>query len=263
MCFSKEWVRCNMKNKSIVALIPARSGSSRIEHKNIIHLDGHPLLAHSIHCAKRSGIFEAIVCVTDNLEYAEIARHYGAEVPSIRPASISGELSPDIEWVQWIMSILEQDGRKFDAYSIMRPTSPFRCYTRVQEAWDLLNKFKGKCDSLRAMCLCTEHPAKMWVIDETIAHPLFPFGIDGIPWHSNQYQKLPPVYKQNASLEMSWTSVLQHQNSISGSVVLPLVTDSLEAFDINNQIDLDLARYYLEQGTLTIDSIQNPYLSIK
>ena len=72
------------KQNSIVALIPARSGSKRVPDKNIRTLAGHPLIAYSIAAALQSKIFKTVLVSTDSERYADIARHYGAEVPFFR-----------------------------------------------------------------------------------------------------------------------------------------------------------------------------------
>ena len=63
-----------------VAFIPARSGSKRVPNKNIKLLDGHPIISYTVRAAIDSGIFDAVICATDSEQYADIARHYGAEV---------------------------------------------------------------------------------------------------------------------------------------------------------------------------------------
>ena len=77
-----------------IALIPARSGSKRIKNKNILKINGIPLLAYTIKEAIKSKVFDKVVCVTDSYKYAKIAIKFGAEVPKIRPKSISNEKSP-------------------------------------------------------------------------------------------------------------------------------------------------------------------------
>jgi CMP-N-acetylneuraminic acid synthetase len=64
-----------------VALVPARGGSKRVPNKNVRRLGLHPLIAYTIRPAIESGVFDAVVVSTDSRETAEIARHYGAEVP--------------------------------------------------------------------------------------------------------------------------------------------------------------------------------------
>ena len=85
---------------SAVALIPARHGSKRVPGKNVRPLAGHPMLAYTIAPAIESGVFESVIVSTDSEETAAIARHYGAEVPFLRPAAFAGDTSPDIEWVE-------------------------------------------------------------------------------------------------------------------------------------------------------------------
>ena len=41
-----------------IALIPARSGSKRVKNKNILKINGHPLLAYTISAALKSKIFK-------------------------------------------------------------------------------------------------------------------------------------------------------------------------------------------------------------
>src|SRR5687768_6175754 len=117
---------------SVVALIPARAGSKRLANKNIRLLAGHPVIAYTIAAARESGIFDAIIVSTDSAEYAEIARHYGAEVPFLRPAPMAGDLSPDIEWIEHALGELREHGREFDCFSLLRPTSPFRRSETIQ-----------------------------------------------------------------------------------------------------------------------------------
>src|SRR5471030_1751336 len=110
---------------SAVALIPARQGSKRVPGKNVRLLQGHPMLAYTIAAAIESGVFGAVIVSTDSEDTAAIARHYGADVPFLRPAEFAGDLSPDIEWVDYTMAELKRLGRSWEAFSLLRPTSPF------------------------------------------------------------------------------------------------------------------------------------------
>lgn len=227
-----------------VAFIPARSGSKRVPNKNIKLLNGHPLIAYTIRSAIDSGVFDSVICATDSNQYAEIAKYYGAEVPFLRSSEISGEKSPDIEWVFWILNTLKESGREFDVFSILRPTSPFRLPETIVRAWDLFSKEFG-FDSLRAIEKCKQHPGKMWVLNGKIMVPLMPFSNGANPWHSNQYASLPEIYVQDASLEISWSKNPLEKKSISGDVIMPFISKGLEGFDINNPEDWMLAEYYI------------------
>lgn len=63
-----------------VAIIPARGGSKRLPHKNILPLAGRPMLAWSIEAAKASTVFEEVYVSTECEKISEIARRYGAVV---------------------------------------------------------------------------------------------------------------------------------------------------------------------------------------
>jgi CMP-N-acetylneuraminic acid synthetase len=80
-------------------------------------------------------------------------------------------------------------------------------------------------------------------------------GDGGPPWHSRQYQTLPPVYVQNASLEIAWSRVASEMRSISGDVVSPFLTEGDEGFDINNMEEWWLAEHMLASGSGTVPTV--------
>lgn len=242
-----------------VAFIPARSGSKRVPDKNIKRLCGHPLISYSIAAAISSGVFSAVVCATDSEEYASIARYYGAEVLCLRPPDISNDSSPDIEWVQWQLDVLEEGGRTYDTFSILRPTSPFRLPETIQRAYAaFLNS--GTADSLRAVTPCKEHPGKMWVIRESRMLPLIPFTNGTTPWHSSPYGSLPKVYIQDASLEIAWVATPRTKNSIAGETIVPFISEGIQGFDINVPEDWLLAEMYAASGDGVLPAINTaPY----
>jgi len=247
-----------MKHKA-VAFIPARSGSKRVRNKNILPLAGHPMLAYTVCAAIDSGVFDAVICATDSTLYADVARHYGAEVPCLRSSEISGDNSPDIEWVVWMLNILKERGRDFEIFSILRPTSPFRLPETIRRAWDVFIGDSG-ADSLRAIVKCRQHPGKMWVIRNRRMLPVMPFANGTTPWHSSQYAALPEIYEQDASLEIAWSRIVLEQNSIAGEVIIPFISQGLEGFDINGQEDWLLAEHYLAKGDVRLPAIrQSPY----
>lgn len=229
-----------MSKIKTVALIPARSGSKRVSDKNVRVLNGHPLIAYSIAASLESSVFDAVIVSTDSESYAQIARDYGAETPFLRPAALATATSPDIEWVTHALSSLAKEGRDFDCFSILRPTSPFRTAETIRRAWALF-RTDEKADSLRAVEKCSQHPGKMWTLSGARMHPLMPNHLNGVPWHSCQMAALPEIYVQNASLEMAWTRVVKEHGTIAGNAVIPFISEGYEGFDINQPEDWWLA----------------------
>jgi CMP-N,N'-diacetyllegionaminic acid synthase len=240
---------------SAVAFIPARSGSQRVPHKNVARLNGHPMLAYTIAAAKASGVFDAIVLCTDDEDYARIGAHYGAEAPFLRPREAATATSADIEWLVQALDHLKGAGRSYDVFSILRPTSPFRRADTIRAAFERFTA-KPDFDSLRAISPVTEHPGKMWVVRGDVMVPLLPLNPDGVPWHSQQMASLPKVYKQNASLEIAWTRVARADPpTIAGNVVMPLITEGHDGFDINRPSDLEEAEALVASGEAALPHI--------
>jgi CMP-N,N'-diacetyllegionaminic acid synthase len=244
-------------SSSAVALIPARLGSKRVPGKNVRALAGHPMLAYTIAPAIESGVFSSVIVSTDSEEIAAVARHYGAEVPFLRPAAFAGDTSPDIEWLEHLLTELRGAGRTWDAFSLLRPTSPFRTADMIRRAFARFVSQAG-ADSLRAVEKCTQHPGKMWVIRGDRMLPLLPFGPAEQPWHSTPYQALPLVYVQNASLEIAWTRVVFERRTIAGDTIVPFVTEGYEGFDINDPYDWMVAERLIAEGAAALPSIQQP-----
>jgi N-acylneuraminate cytidylyltransferase len=238
----------------VVAFIPARSGSVRVPHKNIRPLAGHPLIAYTIAAARRSGVFEAVIVSTDSEDYARIARHYGAEVPFLRGTEIAGATSPDIEWVLYTLEALAAEKREYDAYSILRPTSPFRKPETIQRAWKIFSEAEG-VDSLRAVEKVAQHPGKMWVVRGDRMTPLLPLSPQNTPWHSQQKAALPEVYVQNASLEIAWTGMTLRTRTIAGSTLVPFFTEGDEGIDINAAEDWWYAEHLIATGEARLPEV--------
>src|SRR5688572_23988315 len=131
-----------------------------------------------------------------------------------------------------MLGVLDGAGRPFDAFSILRPTSPFRQPETIRRAWSEFISI-SEVDSLRAVEPCKQHPGKMWVVEGQFMRPLLDDGGINLPWHSTPYQALPTVYAQNASLEIAWTRVPLEHGTIAGKKITPFMTEGFEGFDIN------------------------------
>jgi CMP-N-acetylneuraminic acid synthetase len=239
---------------TVVALIPARAGSKRLPDKNIRPLDGHPMIAYTISAALESGVFDAVIVSTDSDRIARVALHYGAEVPFLRPTELAGDTSPDIEWVEYTLNKLAEVDRRYDCFSILRPTSPFRKPGTIRRAWSEFLAQEG-VDSLRAVEKCQQHPGKMWIVRGRRMFPLLPMGPQHQPWHSSQYPSLPEVHVQNASLEIAWTRVVLDDRTIAGNVLVPFRTQDDEGYDMNSVRDWVYAEYLLRTGHATLPHI--------
>ena len=108
-----------------LAVIPARGGSKRIPRKNIKPFCGRPMIAWSILAASRSGCFDRIIVSTDDLEIAELAKAHGADVPFLRPALLSDDLTGTIPVVVHAVEWQSQHGEPANEVCCIYATAPF------------------------------------------------------------------------------------------------------------------------------------------
>ena len=214
-----------------VALIPARAGSKRIPGKNIRLLAGHPLLAYSIAAAQESGVCDRIICSTDSEEFAEIAISYGAEVPGLRPADLSTDGAHDIGFVRHAIEEWLDDSIEF--VTLLRPPNPLRRGPSIALALESLGGTSW-ADSIRALRPVSEHPGKMWRVDEKGEATTY---LDQGGSYNGPTQDLEKLWVQSSALEIvRKNSVLRH-NSISGDRVMALELPGREGLDLNSDLD--------------------------
>jgi len=214
-----------------VALIPARAGSKRIPGKNSRDLFGHPLLAYSIAAAQESGVCDRIICSTDSKDIAELATSYGAEVPGLRPAELATDSAHDIGFVkhaieQWLSADVE-------FITLLRPPNPLRRGGSIASALSALQATSW-ADSIRALRPVSEHPGKMWRVDDNGEATTY---LEQGGSYNGPTQDLEKLFVQSSALEIVRTSAVITHNTISGDRVLALELPGFESLDLNSDVD--------------------------
>ena len=125
------------------AVVPARSGSKGIKHKNIISFLKKPLLAHSINFAKKLNFIDKIILSTDSEKYKKIGKKFGAEVPFLRSkkASMSNSMEEDV--LEDIRLKLIKENRDLPDFILwLRPTHPLRDPDLFEKAFLKFRRYK-------------------------------------------------------------------------------------------------------------------------
>lgn len=218
----------------VIAIVPARSGSKTIAHKNIRTFAGKPLLAHSIEQALASGVVRRVLLSTDSQEYALIGRSYGAFVPFLRPSEISGDSSTDLECFQHALRWLaDHEGAMPSAVVHLRPTHPNRRPEDIASAVQLLQQHP-QWDSVRSVIPAPETPFKMWFRNER--GELTPVIRTDIPEaHSRPRQSLPQTFLQNASIDVIRTRTITEKGSIAGDCIGSMLMNEYHDIDTPDQ----------------------------
>lgn len=115
-----------INNKSVLAVVPARSGSKGLKHKNIRQLDGKPLLAWSILSALSNPYIDEVVLSTDSPVYADIGRSYGATVPSLRPCHLASDTASSSDVILHVIDEMSTKDADYQFLVLLEPTSPLR-----------------------------------------------------------------------------------------------------------------------------------------
>jgi len=108
-----------------IAVIPARGGSKRIPRKNIKEFCGKPMIAWSIEAAQASKLFDRIIVSTDDIEVAEVAKQWGAEVPFMRPVELSNDYAGTTEVIAHATQWALDQGFGLAAVCCIYATAPF------------------------------------------------------------------------------------------------------------------------------------------
>ena len=138
-----------------MALIPAKGFSKRFPRKNIALLRGRPVIGYVIDAARDSGIFDAIYVSTEDAEIASIAKAEGAVVLD-RPADLATESAPATAAAIHALDVLAEQGKHYDAVSVMYPTAALMLPEDIQGGWKLFQE--QKANGCIAVTDFYEHP---------------------------------------------------------------------------------------------------------
>ncbi|MDH6632074.1 UNVERIFIED_ORG: pseudaminic acid cytidylyltransferase [Lelliottia amnigena] len=218
-----------------IALIPARGGSKRLPDKNIKQLHGKPLIAWTIEAAILSQLFDKVIVSTDSEKISEVAKHYGAEVPFIRPAEISGDTASTADVVKHAIDFINKNyAASVETICLLQPTSPLRNSSHIEEAYKLYAR--KNANSVISVCEL-EHPIQLCnTLDNNLSMNDF-ISSENIR-RSQDYDK---YYRLNGAIYIFNSC---HVNNIAGiydSKSYAYVMDRFSSIDIDVKEDFMLA----------------------
>lgn len=117
-----------------ICIIPARGGSKRLPGKNIRDFNGKPIIAYSIEAAIQSGYFDHVLVSTDDVNIAEVAKKYKAEVPFMRSAKNSDDFATIADVVLEVLDFYKKTGIEVEEVACLFATAPFISSNRIEEA---------------------------------------------------------------------------------------------------------------------------------
>ena len=215
----------------------------------------YPLIAFSIAAAKLAGV-ERVLVTTDSEEYADIARHYGAETPFLRPAEISSDRSTDYEFMRHATEWMLQKEKSVPEFWIhLRPTTPLREPQILKDAFELI-QLHPEASSLRSGHETPESPFKWFLKDEKG----FFIGLrkDLTPEKVNQpRQNFPKIYNPNGYVDIVRSSHVLNQKTLHGKKML--VFKSPLCTEIDTQEDFEYLEYQLQKHGSKLENYLNKF----
>ncbi len=233
------------KQMNILAIIPARGGSKSIPRKNVKLLGSKPLIAYPIELAKSVPEINKIVVSTDDLEIAEIARKYGAEIPFMRPPELAQDVTPTLPVLQHAVEFLEKNQNyKADIIALLYPTNPFLQKETVQKALRTLMEQKMKNSATgttekpcHTVISVVEDWGRFWKKNEQ-AGEYFPF--HPLERVNRQYYK--PLLRENGAIYFSdYETIMVKNKIIDDSAVQFVVMQPGELIDLDTPDDWEEA----------------------
>lgn len=232
-----------MNNKFLV-IIPARIGSKGITRKNIVNLNGKPLIQYSIEPAvrliKEKKADEAIVS-TDSKEIAHIAEKLGIKVPFIRPKELARDKSKSVDVILHALDYLENNNMFFDAVVLLQPTAPLRSYKDIINAVDLFNR--KSADSL------------ITVYEESGLSDLIMYKKDGcfaVPLNEDhnkgvRRQNFEKIYIRNGAVYITRVDYLRKNKKVISDIPLVYEMPRDRSVNIDSRGDLEVAECILKK----------------
>ena len=240
---------------SMIAIIPARSGSKGVPGKNIKLLGGIPLFAFSIIAAKMMPSVDRVIVSTDSEEYAQIAKEYGAEVPFLRPNEISGDKSTDFDLFLHALNWFKENEAQIPDFLLhLRPTTPLRDPKIMEAAVKLFLENKEKASSLRSGHIAPESPYKWFLKDQNnyfvgLRDDLTPEKVN-LP-----RQSFPSVYIPDGYIDILKSSVIFNSGTLHGDKML--VFESPFCVEVDTKDDFEYLEFQIQKEGSPITSFNN------
>lgn len=113
-----------IKNKKILGVITARSGSKGLKNKNMLKLNNQPLLYWPIKTFRNSKFIDKFILSTDSIKISKQANKFKCQTPFLRPANLSKDNSSSIDVVIHAINFFKDQKIAFDYVALLEPTSP-------------------------------------------------------------------------------------------------------------------------------------------
>lgn len=229
----------NVKTPSILAIIPARGGSKRLPKKNILEINGKPLISYTIEASLKSKYITKTIVTSDDDEILNIAQHYGSEIIK-RPAELASDTATSFDAIEH--TILNQK-KSYDYIILLQPTSPLRTSKHINEAIELL--IEKNADAVISTCE-VGHPVQ-WNIKLKKDLDMSEF-IQNIDTKRSQEQE--KHYRLNGAIYIANVhKLLKEKSFFFKENIYTYIMPKANSIDIDDKIDFLIAEVIIKENS--------------
>jgi CMP-N,N'-diacetyllegionaminic acid synthase len=218
----------------IISLILARGGSKGLPRKNLLDLEGMPLVAHSIEHAKFSKYISEIYVSTDDKEIGKISSNYGAKV-IWRPSELSDDLSPAEDAILHALDKIDN----VDLVVFLQATSPLRESSDIDSAIE--HFLDSNYDSLLSVVKLGDR--FIWKEEKN--------KVNSISYDYKNRQRRQDIedeyYIENGSFYIFKPKIIRKHNNRLGGNIGKYVMNNNKLLEIDNQTDYEMCKYYMRK----------------
>jgi len=229
------------QGKTFLAIIPARGGSKRLPHKNILDLAGKPLIAWTIEAGLKSRYIDKVVVSSDDDDILGISQNYGSEIIR-RPVELASDTATTFDAIK---HAIENSESKFDYIVLLQPTSPLRNEKHIDEAIELL--MQKNADAVISVCEMDHSPLWSNTLPEdgNMSH----FLRDEIK--KKRSQVLEKYYRLNGAVYIiKIDKLLEEKTFFIQHNIFSYIMDRNSSVDIDVAIDYQIAIFFLKDKSL-------------
>jgi len=225
------------RGKTFLAIILARGGSKRLPRKNILSLNGKPLIAYSIEAGLRSKYIDKVIVSSDDKEILDISKEFGADIIK-RPDILADDTATSFDALKHTIENVEE----YDYTILLQPTSPLRDENDIDSAIELL-EIKG-ADCVVGVCEMEHSP--LW--SNTLAEDRSMQGFLRDEILNRRSQDLEKYYRINGAIYICKTNRLLEEGSFFlKDNIYAFIMDREDSIDIDEKIDFDIASILLKE----------------
>lgn len=225
---------------TVFGVVFARGGSKGLPGKNLMRIDGVPLVGLSVITGCAVPEIDRMYCSSDSEEILAAARNYGAATPFIRPKALASDASPELlSWKHFAKYLISAGNHKDDVIVSLPPTAPLRSVIDIQKVIESLAT--GPADMVVTYAQASHNP---WFTIVTV-------GSQGDISIVNTAQTSAISRRQDAPLvynitPVAYASTLKYvieTESLFGGTIRGVEVPSERAIDIDTELDFRIAEF--------------------